>query len=118
MHLLPPEAQTTGWSASSVRTSGRQIVVKSTNGSILVLKYFPALPLESSGFDGINAVNVTGAGDSLVGSLLASVVSNGPEPQNPFLDPQQLDAAMARAQKAAILTLHSSLAVSPLLSSG
>jgi len=115
MHLPPPEAQTTGWSASSVRTSGRQIVVKSTNGSILVLKYFPALPLESSGSD---TVNVTGAGDSLVGSLLASVVSNGAEPRNPFLDPQQLDAAIARAQNAAILTLRSPLAVSPLLSSG
>lgn len=116
MHILSSEAQASSWSLSTVRTSGRQIVVKPTNGSILVLKYFPAHTLTTSGFEHSNVVNVTGAGDSLVGSLLASVVSNNSDSLNPFFDPYRLDAAVDRAQKAAILTLQSPFAVSPLVS--
>lgn len=74
--------------------------------SLIVLKHYPAIPLSDA-----EIVNVTGAGDSLVGSLSASIV------QDPtvFLHPDKLDEAIHQAQKAAVMSLHSVRAVSPLL---
>ncbi|PVF94479.1 hypothetical protein CPB86DRAFT_876337 [Serendipita vermifera] len=85
--------------------SRRQIIFKGRS-SIFVLKHFPAILLNPS-----ELVNVTGAGDSLVGASLASLVERPDVMQNPAL----VDAMVQRAQQAAVLTLQSNLAVSPLL---
>lgn len=83
----------------------RQVIVKGRT-AIFVLKHFPAIDLESS-----SVVNVTGAGDSLVGSILASLASNPDTMQDVDLVSRMID----RAQRAAVLTLKSDMAVSPLL---
>lgn len=85
--------------------SQRQII---TNGrsALYVLKHFPAITLGPS-----DVVNVTGAGDSLVGSILASLVAHPDTMKNPVL----VDGMIERAQQAAVLTLKSEFAVSPLL---
>ncbi|KIM21541.1 hypothetical protein M408DRAFT_29500 [Serendipita vermifera MAFF 305830] len=85
--------------------SRRQIVAKGKR-AIYVLKHFPAMSLGNS-----KVVNVTGAGDSLVGSIVATLVENPDAMQ----DPVAVDLMIERAQKAAVLTLQSDLAVSPLL---
>ena len=85
--------------------SRRQIISKGRT-SIYVLKHFPAIPLDDH-----DIVNVTGAGDSLVGSVLASLVGDPDTMQSPILVTRMIDCA----QKAAVLTLKSDLAVSPLL---
>ena len=86
---------------------GRYIVARNSSGSdIIVLKHFPAIPLMED-----EIINVTGAGDSLVGSLSASIVSD----PTTFLHPEKLDNAVRLAQKAAVMSLHSVRAVSPLL---
>lgn len=85
--------------------SRRQIVTKGRR-AIYILKHFPAIPLELS-----ELVNVTGAGDSLVGSMLADLVENPGRMQDPVL----VDHMVEHAQQAAVLTLKSNLAVSPLL---
>jgi pseudouridine-5'-phosphate glycosidase/pseudouridine kinase len=71
------------------------------------LQHFPAnhLPPES-------IANVTGAGDTLVESVLASLVQ-GPRG---FEDPESLKRIVEYAQAAAVLTLRSGYAVSPSLS--
>ena len=85
----------------------RYIVARNSSGSdIIVLKHFPAIPLTED-----EIINVTGAGDSLVGSLSASIVSD----PTTFLHPEKLDNAVRLAQKAAVMSLHSVRAVSPLL---
>jgi len=56
--------------------------------------------------------NVTGAGDSFVGALLATLA----EKPLAFYHPQILEKAISIAQKAAVATLQSLSAVSPLLS--
>ena len=87
----------------------RRCVVSSGggDGDIVVLQHFPAnhLPPEA-------IINVTGAGDSLVASVLASLVQNS----KGFEDPESLKKIMEDAQAAAALTLGSELAVSPSLS--
>jgi len=72
-----------------------------------VLQHFPAnhLPPES-------IFNVTGAGDTLVASILASLVQN---PRG-FEDPGSLEKIVDDAQAAAVLTLESEFAVFPSLS--
>ncbi|KAG6851170.1 hypothetical protein H0H93_015180 [Arthromyces matolae] len=57
-------------------------------------------------------VNVTGAGDSLVGALLAKLTQD----PHTFWSPDTLQKAFSISQSAAVLTLKSSQAVSPLLS--
>jgi pseudouridine-5'-phosphate glycosidase/pseudouridine kinase len=58
-------------------------------------------------------VNVTGAGDTLVGAVLAALIRT----PLAFDDPKTLTALIADAQLAAVLTLQSAHAVSPELSS-
>jgi pseudouridylate synthase / pseudouridine kinase len=70
-----------------------------------MLKYFPARPLEVGAI-----VNVTGAGDTLVGSLLASSLKGG---STLFEDDIKLALAIDSAQKAACATLKCEEAVSP-----
>lgn len=98
----------TKWASERSNIHGRYIV-SSGNGSgdIVVLQHFPAnqLPPEL-------IVNVTGAGDTLVASVLASLVQN---PKG-FESPESLRKIVEDAQAAAVLTLKSEYAVSPFLS--
>ncbi|KDQ16278.1 hypothetical protein BOTBODRAFT_30983 [Botryobasidium botryosum FD-172 SS1] len=107
MHLDAEEARKSGWYTAKSSLAERLLVVKSVAGDVIILKHFPAHKIEQ-------VVNVTGAGDSLVGSLLASLVSV--ETMGPFHDPVELQRAVGRAQSAAIMSLQSPLAVSPLVS--
>ncbi|ETW86879.1 hypothetical protein HETIRDRAFT_377513 [Heterobasidion irregulare TC 32-1] len=85
----------------------RRYIVAHGATEIVVFKHFPALTLPKKA-----VLNVTGAGDSLVGAILAAIAEN----QYVFEDPQTVDMAIDRAQRAAIRTLQSPLAVSPALS--
>ena len=98
----------TKWASERSNIHRRYIVSSgSGNGDVVVLQHFPAnnLPPES-------IVNVTGAGDTLVASVLASLVQ---DPRG-FEDPELLKGIMRDAQAAAVLTLESEFAVSPSLS--
>ena len=98
----------TKWASERSNVHGRYIVSGgSGDGDIVVLQHFPAnhLPPES-------IVNVTGAGDTLVASVLASLIQN---PRG-FEDPESLKKIVDHAQVAALLTLESEFAVSPSLS--
>ncbi|TFY72885.1 hypothetical protein EVG20_g132 [Dentipellis fragilis] len=85
----------------------RRYIVAHGRSETVVLKHFPAHELA-----GNTAVNVTGAGDSLVGALLAMLTEN----PSLFQDEKMMDDAIEVAQRAAIATLGSELAVSPTLS--
>ncbi|KAG9043010.1 hypothetical protein FS837_010140 [Tulasnella sp. UAMH 9824] len=85
-----------------------QITNTTERGETLVLKYFPPLKIDKK-----EVVSTTGAGDSLVGSLMAAVVKDG----EAFRSPSRLDDLMRSAQGAAVMSLKSSTAVSALLSS-
>ena len=98
----------TKWASERSNVHGRYVVSGGGgDGDIVVLQHFPAnvLPQES-------IVNVTGAGDTLVASVLASLVQN---PRG-FEEPESLRKIMEDAQAAAVLTLKSEFAVSPSLS--
>ena len=84
----------------------RPIVIPSPSPSNeqLVLQWFPPHTLPKP------VVNVTGAGDSLVGSLLGSLVN---AQGGVFDSPESLRGAMTKAQNAAVLSLMSEFAVSP-----
>ncbi|KAG8947413.1 hypothetical protein FRC04_010733 [Tulasnella sp. 424] len=84
-----------------------QITNTTERGETLVLKYFPPLEIGQK-----EVVSTTGAGDSLVGSLMADVVKHGGDA---FFDPRRLEKLMQRAQGAALLSLKASTAVSSLL---
>lgn len=84
-----------------------QITNTTERGETLVLKYFPPLEIGQE-----EVVSTTGAGDSLVGSLMADVVKDGGDA---FFDPSRLEKLMQRAQGAALLSLKASTAVSSLL---
>ncbi|KAF8605153.1 hypothetical protein BDV93DRAFT_74752 [Ceratobasidium sp. AG-I] len=96
------------WISDKSSPSELQIVSRASDGSAVVIRYFPAHIL-----DGDGSWNVTGAGDTLVGALLASLTSKG----NIFFKPSQLNEAIYLAQKCAVLTIRSPLAVSPEISS-
>ena len=81
-----------------------RVVVSNGRTSTFMLKYFPAPPIEG------DIVNVTGAGDTLVGSLLASSMMVG---STLFEDGVKLASSIDRAQKAACATLMCEEAVSP-----
>lgn len=100
------EIATSGWAQEQSNIHGRYIVSRGkSDKELVVLQHFP--PLE---VDGI--VNVTGAGDSLVGSVLASLMKT----PDTFKDRKSLESAIGNAQRAACLTLQSPHAVSPELS--
>jgi pseudouridylate synthase / pseudouridine kinase len=114
------------WTQEGTNLKERQLVAAGKDGSAVVIKHYPAMALPQD-----DIINVTGAGDSLVGSLLASLVLN----PKAFEDsPLTLDAIIRRAQtvrqspsdaieididrdkQAAVMTLKSPHAVSPSLS--
>ncbi|KAH9858112.1 indigoidine synthase A-like protein [Lenzites betulinus] len=102
------KAASSAWATHSTNIFARQIVAQSKSGhSVVVLKHFPPVQVSDD-----EIVNVTGAGDSLVGSILASLSRN----QAAFEEPASLNGLVAQAQLAAVYTLQSAHAVSPRLS--
>lgn len=109
MRFTGDDAAESSWSTESTNHHRRCVVShSSTSGDIVVLQHFPAMRLSSDAL-----VNTTGAGDSLVGALLAVLVQS----PKAFHSPINLQRAIDIAQHAALLSLQSPLAVSPLLSS-
>ena len=95
------------WGLQRSNPHARTIIANVSDArDAVVLKHFPAVLTKPE-----EIVSVTGAGDSLVGALSASIVKDG----STFLDPVKLDAAIQLSQKAAVASLHSIRAVSPLL---
>jgi pseudouridylate synthase / pseudouridine kinase len=110
MRVSGLDAATSQWAQEDSNLFRRRIVVHGkTSREIVVLLHIPALPLPQD-----SIVNVTGAGDTLVGSMLASLLL---QKKSIFSHPSLLDDAMHAGQRAAVLTLKSSHAVSPLLAS-
>lgn len=107
MRLRNADANT--WLTERNDPQGRRVVAHSqASASTVVVQHFPPLPTPRN-----MSVNTTGVGDSLVGALLAMLVQN----PNAFLHPATLKNVIAVSQEAAIMTLQSSHAVSPFLSS-
>ncbi|KAG1864257.1 Indigoidine synthase A like protein-domain-containing protein [Suillus subalutaceus] len=109
MRCTRDDAAESSWSTESTNHHRRCVVShSSTSGDTVVLQHFPAMQLPSDAL-----VNTTGVGDSLVGALLAALV------QSPkvFHSAISLQRTIDIAQHAALLSLQSPLAVSPLLSS-
>ncbi|KAF7347872.1 Indigoidine synthase A-like protein [Mycena venus] len=104
IRLSGKDAQASGWAHERSNPGRRYIVAHGDSGnSILVLQHFP--PHLTT------VVNTTGAGDSFVGALLASLQTH----PNPLGNPVALDQIVKKCQKAASLTLQSHSSVSPLL---
>jgi len=105
LRISGQEIKASGWSQKSSDVSRRYVIARGRSSQeMLVLQHFPAPVIE-------NIVNVTGAGDTLVGVLAASLVH---EPAT-LLHPGTLHDAINLAQSGAALTLQSIHAVSPLL---
>ncbi|KAG8925442.1 hypothetical protein FRC02_009685, partial [Tulasnella sp. 418] len=82
----------------------RQIAVTTRTGQLLVIKHFPPITISAT-----EIVSTTGAGDSLVGTLLSNIhMSNG----QTFKSPEMAERAMKHAQIAAVASLRSSKSVS------
>lgn len=78
------------WAQEGTNLKERQVVAAGKDGSAVVIKHYPAVALSQD-----EIINVTGAGDSLVGSLLASLILN----PKAFEDsPLALDDIIRRAQ--------------------
>ena len=89
-------AKTSLWAQETTNIKARQVIAQGKDGGIVVIKHFPALALPPGG-----VLNVTGAGDSLVGSILASLVKS----PKAFLDPVALDGLVEQSQKVRFETL-------------
>jgi pseudouridylate synthase / pseudouridine kinase len=101
-----PADKPTRWTEERSDAQQRQIVAHGRS-EIVVLKHYPAHALDPQ-----SIVNVTGAGDSLVGVILAALMQN----PTAFNNRELLDGVIELAQSAAVKTLQSPLAVSPSLS--
>ncbi|KAL4069655.1 Indigoidine synthase A like protein-domain-containing protein [Scleroderma yunnanense] len=102
-------ADASAWLSKQNDPQGRHVIAYSqASVSTIVVQHFPPLHSSPSASE-----NTTGVGDSLVGALLAMLVQK----PNAFLDPATLKSVVDVSQEAAIMTLQSSHAVSPLLSS-
>lgn len=101
--------EASAWAAQRSNPRDRYIVAhSSTSDEMVVVQHFPPLQVTRD-----VALNTTGAGDSLVGALLA-ILAQDP---HAFNSPSTLSRTLNIAQQAAILTLQSPHAVSPSLSS-
>jgi len=105
MRISPKDALTSVWAHKRSNSLERYIVAHGNSKEITFIQHFPSLPIETIS-------NVTGAGDSFVGALLACLAHDS----SAMYDPRSLQNVVAIAQRAAILTLQSHSAVSPLLS--
>lgn len=105
MRISKSDESASHWAQERSNPRQRLVIAHGNAQEIVVLQHFPALPLET-------VINVTGAGDSFVGSLVANMA----QMPHAFQNPESLKNIMASAQQAAILSLQSHSAVSPLLS--
>lgn len=108
MRISGTDIASSGWDKEYTNVHGRRIVAhgKSSKETVVIQHFAPHALLK----DDIR--NVTGAGDTLVGSILASVSRD----RNAFQNPLRLVETVHVAQKAAVLTLQSHQAVSRHLS--
>lgn len=83
-------AQQSAWAYERTNIRERQVVAQGRDGAIVVLKHYPANVLPVT-----DVVNVTGAGDSLVGAVLATLVQD----PRAFHAPDSLAKLAARAQE-------------------
>jgi pseudouridylate synthase / pseudouridine kinase len=110
LRIPGPALRTSGWACRRSDLANRYITGQvGSPREMVVLQHFPAFNLPNP-----ETFNVTGAGDTLIGSILASLL------QDPlvFQGPQSMKNAIDSAQRAAVLTLQSPHAVSPHLSDG
>ena len=106
MRIHGQNVETSGWRYEQNNAFRRCVVATNTSSTeVVVLQHFPALRADK-------IVNVTGAGDALVGYLLACLIRN----PTVLHHPNTLSDVINAAQQAAVLTLQSNQAVSPLLS--
>jgi pseudouridylate synthase / pseudouridine kinase len=101
-----PADNPTAWAGERTDIHRRQIVAHG-KAEVVVIKHYPAHTIDPQ-----SVVSVTGAGDSLVGAILAALMQN----LSTFGNPDSLDAVIELGQSAAIETLRSPFAVSPSLS--
>ncbi|KAJ2928855.1 hypothetical protein H1R20_g8160, partial [Candolleomyces eurysporus] len=78
MHIPGNVAASTGFASQKSNIAKRCVVAHGRNKDIVVLRHFPAFKVESP-------TNVTGAGDSFVGTLIAGISNEG----NQIYDPQE-----------------------------
>ncbi|KAF9229232.1 indigoidine synthase A-like protein [Gyrodon lividus] len=103
------KTKASAWAMERSNPCGRYIIAHSQySDEIVVIHHFPPLQVAQE-----VTLNTTGAGDSLVGALLAVLAQN----PRAFDSPVTLTKALDIAQQAAILTLQSPYAVSRSLSS-
>ncbi|TFK30313.1 indigoidine synthase A family protein [Coprinopsis marcescibilis] len=105
MQISADDAKISGFARERTNIAKRCIIAHGLGGEILVLQHFPSLHVDS-------LINVTGAGDSFVGTLIAGLAHDSKQMYNPT----ELERLVNTAQRAAGLTLQSHEAVSPLLS--
>jgi pseudouridine-5'-phosphate glycosidase/pseudouridine kinase len=105
MRMSTRDTAVSGWKNERSNPIRRYVVAEGKTGELLVIQHFPSLPVKLP-------VSVTGAGDSFVGALLATLVDDSSK----LYHPKTLQELMLTAQKAAVLTLECQSAVSPLLS--
>ena len=108
MRVSGDQAQDSRWAREFTNPHKRCVVAHGKSSKeIVVLQHFVPVQVRED-----SIANVTGAGDSLVGSILASLLQR----PNLFANPSELRGAMDIAQQAAVLALQSQHAVSPELS--
>lgn len=109
--LTGADAQRSAWRTQPSNVARRRLVSHAYDQdgeliSTVVVCHFPAIALAAS-----DIVNVTGAGDTLVGSVLAGLLTD----PDAFLSPAGLEKLVMNGQRAAVETLGSQFAVSPTL---
>jgi len=102
-----PADDPTAWAGERSDVRRRRQIVVHGRAEIVVIKHCPAHPIDPQ-----SVISVTGAGDTLVGAILAALAQD----LSAFSKPESLERVINLAQSAAIETLRSPLAVSPLLS--
>lgn len=105
MYISPKDTFKSGWANLRSNPRERYILARGKSDELVVLQHFPSLPVEK-------LANVTGAGDSFAGALLATLAHN----PDALYHPRSLREAVILSQQAAVLTLQSHSAVSPGLS--
>lgn len=107
--MRPDRTEASAWATQRSDPHDRYVVAHSpTSDEMVVIQHFPPLQVAQD-----VALNTTGAGDSLVGALLATLAQD----PHAFNSPLTLSRTIDIAQQAAIMTLQSPHAVSPSLSS-
>ena len=88
---LPPRiAQQSAWKDEQSNIRERQVICRGRAGGLMVLKHHPAISLDPH-----DVASVTGAGDTLVGTILATLVQQ----PDAFRHPQSLNNLITKAQK-------------------